>query len=268
MIYGAKEDFIRQPGGGHLFLLNIKNYAETFRPLMTFAFDVMIRETLSLPDTNRQENRRIWFCIDEIGSLNQIGVLLDLLTVARSKGGCLLVANQDLGKVEDVYGRANTRTFYNNFNTGIILRLNDPDTAEFVSKSIGDRQVIKVMGSRQMSPRDAGDRKSLSDQDRTERVMLPSEFMSIPDFEAVAKVGGYGIAAAAVPREFCDTRQPHFIDRYVQAAEAGRRLRHESPAEAVGVPAEPPALMAQRGGIEPPRIDLFPKQPPEGGTPV
>ncbi len=158
-------------------------------------------------------------------------MLLDLLTVARSKGGCLLVANQDLGKVEDVYGRANTRTFYNNFNTGIILRLNDPDTAEFVSRSIGDRQVIKVMGSRQMSPRDAGDRKSLSDQDRTERVMLPSEFMSIPDFRAIAKVGGYGIATAAVPKAFCDTRQPHFIDRYVRGGAADRR---PPPVEPVG----------------------------------
>jgi len=195
-------------------------------------------------------------------------VLLDLLTVDRSKGGCLLVANQDLGKVEDVYGRANTRTFYNNFNTGIILRLNDPDTAEFVSKSIGDRQVIKVMGSRQMSPRDAGDRKSLSDQDRTERVMLPSEFMSIPDFRAIARVGGYGIATAAVPKAFCDTRQPHFIDRYVQAAATVRRPQKADPVEPTGVWAGQPAPVAAWGGIEPPRIDLFSKQPPEGGSPV
>jgi len=259
-------DYIAQPVNRNLFLLNIKNYADTFRPLMTFIFDLLIRETLSLPDTNPQERRRIWFCIDEIGSLNQIGVLLDLLTVARSKGGCLLVANQDLGKVEDVYGRANTRTFYNNFNTDIILRLNDPDTAEFVSRSIGDQQVIKVMGSRQMSPRDAGDRKSLSDQDRTERVMLPSEFMSIPDFRAIARVGGYGIATAAVPKAFCDVRQPHFIDRYVQAAADARRPQQEAPAEPDGDQAEHPAPVAAWGGIEPPRIDLSPAQPPEGGT--
>ncbi|HOB54575.1 MAG TPA: hypothetical protein PKG76_17850, partial [Acidobacteriota bacterium] len=118
------------------------------------------------------------------------------------------------------------------------------------------------------SPRDAGDRKSLSDQDRTERVMLPSEFMSIPDFRAIAKVGGYGIATAVVPKAFCDTRQPHFIDRYVQAAAAARRPQQEAPAEPAGDQAEHPAPVAAWGGIEPPRIDLFPAQPPEGGTSV
>ncbi|MBP7867023.1 MAG: type IV secretion system DNA-binding domain-containing protein [Acidobacteria bacterium] len=207
-------DFITSSRGRNLFLLNIKNYASIFRPLMTFAFDVMIRETLSLPDTDRKENRRIWFCIDEIGSLDQISVLFDLLTVARSKGGCLLVANQDLGRIEDIYGRANRRTFYNNFNTNFILRLNDPDTADFLSQSIGEREVIKVMGSRQMSPRESGDRKSFTDQDKTEKLILPSEFINQPDFHCVVKVSGHGISEGVIPRTFYDPVAPHFLDRY------------------------------------------------------
>jgi len=206
-------DFIRQPGGGNLFLLNIKNYAETFRPLMTFAFDVMIRETLSLPDTNKQENRRIWFCIDEIGSLDQISVLFDLLTVGRSKGGCMVVANQDLGKIEDVYGRPNKMTFYNNFNTGFFLRLNDPDTAEFLSRSIGEREIIKRMEGRQLSPKDYGDRKTINDQDKIEKLMLPSEFMHIPDFRAIVKFSAYGVSEVEIPREFYEVRGEHFVDK-------------------------------------------------------
>jgi type IV secretory pathway TraG/TraD family ATPase VirD4 len=206
-------DFIRCPGPGNLFLLNIKNYAETFRPLMTFAFDVMIRETLSLPDTNKKENRRIWFCIDEIGSLDQISVLFDLLTVGRSKGGCMVVANQDLGKIEDVYGRPNKMTFYNNFNTGFFLRLNDPDTAEFLSRSIGEREIIKRMEGRQLSPKDYGDRKTITDQDKIEKLMLPSEFMHIPDFRAVVKFSAYGVSEVEIPREFHEVRGEHFVDR-------------------------------------------------------
>ena len=207
-------DYIRKTAGRNLFLLNIKNYAAIFRPLMTFAFDVMIRETLSLPDTDKAENRRIWFCIDEIGSLDQISVLFDLLTVARSKGGCLLVANQDLGRIEDIYGRANRRTFYNNFNTNFILRLNDPDTADFLSQSIGEREVVKVMASRQMSPKDSGDRKSFSDQDKTEKLILPSEFINQPDFHCVIKVSGHGITEGVIPRVFFEPVATHFQDLY------------------------------------------------------
>jgi len=210
--------FVRDSGGKNLYLLNVKNYAAAFRPLMTFVFDVLIRETLSLPDTNNKENRRIWFCIDEIGSLNQISVLFDLLTVARSKGGCLIVANQDLGKIEDIYGRANRRTFYNNFNTDFILRLNDPDTAEFISRSIGEREIIKKSESRSMSPRDMGDRATVSDQDKTEKVMLPSEFMHIPDFHAIVKMSSFGISEVDIPRKFYKEKHEPFKDKHQKDA--------------------------------------------------
>jgi len=208
-------DYIRS-GRRNLFLLNIKNYAATFRPLMTFVFDLLIRETLSLPDTTPEERRRVWFCIDEIGSLDQISVLFDLLTVGRSKGGCMIVANQDLGKIEDIYGRANMRTFYNNFNTDFILRLNDPDTAEFLSRSIGDREVIKKAESRSMSPRDVGDRATVSDQDKTERVLLPSEFMHLPDLTALAKFSAHGIAQVGIPSQFHAANHNHFLDKNIK----------------------------------------------------
>jgi len=207
-------DFIRHPRHQNLFLLNIKNYADTFRPLMTFAFDLLIRETLSLPDTTPGEDRRLWFCIDEIGSLDQISVLFDLLTVGRSKGGCMIVANQDLGKIEDVYGKPNKMTFYNNFNTGFFLRLNDPDTAEFLSRSIGEREVIKKVEGRQLSPKDFGDRKTINDQDKIEKLMLPAEFMHLPDFHAIAKFSGYGITELAVPRRFPPLLNPHFLGKH------------------------------------------------------
>ena len=206
-------DFIRRPDRRNLFLLNISMYARIWQPLITFAFDVMIRETLSLPDTDRRENRRIWFCIDELGSLNQISVLFDLLTIGRSKGGCMIVANQDLGKIEDVYGRPNKMTFYNNFNTGFFLRINDPDTADFLSRAIGEREVIKTMEGRQLSPKDIGDRKSFTDQDKIERLLLPSEFMRLPDFRAIVKFSAFGVAELDIPKRFHETRGRPFIDR-------------------------------------------------------
>lgn len=207
-------DYIASTTGKNLYLLNIMEYAEKYRPLMTFVFDVLINATLSLPDTNHREQRRIWYVIDEVGSLNQIKSLFNLLTVARSKGGCLLVANQDLGRIETIYGKANVQTFFNNFNTGFILRIKDPKTADFLSQSIGEREVIKRMDSRQMSPGDFGNRKTVSDQDKVERVMLPSEFQQIADFKAVVNLGGYGITTAEVPREFIQERAAHFECRY------------------------------------------------------
>ncbi len=121
---------------------------------------------------------------------------------------------QGLGKIEDVYGKPNKMTFYNNFNTGFFLRLNDPDTAEFLSRSIGEREIIQRMEGRQLSPKDIGDRKTINDQDKIEKLMLPSEFMHMPVFHAIAKLSGHGITELQIPRRFLPSRHTHFLDKY------------------------------------------------------
>ncbi|MGH9426317.1 MAG: type IV secretion system DNA-binding domain-containing protein, partial [Terriglobia bacterium] len=123
-----------------LFMMNVRHYDAIFRPLMTFVIDIMTREVLSLPDSR---TRRITFLIDEFGSLAKMPSIFDFLTMGRSKGGFLVLANQDLGSVGNIYGHDQKETFFNNFNLHLIFRLNDPTTAEFLSKAFGEREVVK-----------------------------------------------------------------------------------------------------------------------------
>lgn len=192
----------------NLYLLNIINYAEIFRPLMTFAIDTIIRETLSLPD---KLDRRIFFVLDEIGSLYRLDSLLNLLTVGASKGASIICANQDIGRIEETYGKSNAKTFFNNFNTDFILRVNEPETAEFLSKAIGERQVIKKVESRQMAPSKFGDSRGVSEQEKTERLLLPTEFQSIPNLEAVIKISNFGVSRLKIPKVFYPVNQEYFM---------------------------------------------------------
>lgn len=133
---------------GSLFLMNIRRYDAIFRPLMTFVMDVMIREVLSLTDSYE---RRITFLIDEFGSLGKLPAIFDFLTMARSKGGFLVSANQDLGSVSSVYGNDKKETFFNNFNIHLTFRINEPTTSEFLSKAFGEREVVKKFKSSSFS---------------------------------------------------------------------------------------------------------------------
>ncbi len=85
----------------NLFLMNIQQHEAIFRPLMSFIIDIMIREVLSLTDDNQ---RRITFVVDEFGSLDKMPSIFNCLMMGRSKGGFLVLANQDLGSVSSVYG--------------------------------------------------------------------------------------------------------------------------------------------------------------------
>ena len=185
--------------------MNVEQYETIFKPLMTLAIDTMIRETLSLPD---DLNRRIFFIIDELGTLYRMNSILKLETVGRSKGACLMCANQDLGRIEEQYGRANLKSFFNNFNTNITFRIREPETAEFVSKAIGEQQLIKMMQSRQMSPSEIGDRKSFSEQQKMERLIIPTEFQTQDDLHAIINIANFGISHIVIPQLFYKERHP------------------------------------------------------------
>jgi hypothetical protein len=194
----------------NLFLMNMREYDAIFKPLMTFVVDLMTREVLSLPDSY---TRRITFLIDEIGSLSKMPSIFDFLTMARSKGGFLTVANQDLGAIADIYGSDKKDTFFNNFNLHLAFRINDPTTSEFLSKAFGEREVIKKFQSSQFSPTDLGDRFSMSDQEKLEKVILPTEFQNLRDFHAYIKIANYGLAKVITARRYLSPIQPEFLKR-------------------------------------------------------
>ena len=122
--------------------------------------------------------------------------------MGRSKGGFLVLANQDLGSVSSTYGSDQKETFFNNFNVHLVFRLNDPTTAEFLSKAFGEREVIKNFQSSQFSPSDLGDRFSMSEQEKLEKIILPTEFQSLPDFHTYLKIANYGLTMMKTRKQF------------------------------------------------------------------
>jgi hypothetical protein len=57
-------------------------------------------------------------------------------------------------------------------------------------------------------------------------MVLPSEFMHIPDFRAIVKFSAYGVSEVEIPREFYEVRGEHFVEgsgRELQAT----FVRHE-----------------------------------------
>jgi len=194
----------------NLFIPNISNYKNIFMPLFSFGIDIMIKEVLSLPDNF---NRRVFFLIDEFSSLHTIQSIFDFQRESGSKGGCLICAMQDLGDLSLNYGREKLHSFFNNFHTKFIFQLLDPDTQDYASRALGERQVMMRMPSHQYSPNDIGDRESISLQNTNERVVLPSEFSLLRKLRCFIQMSEIGISRIKIPRKFYALKQPHFLPR-------------------------------------------------------
>jgi GTPase SAR1 family protein len=202
--------FIESKDSRTLFLMNLPRLAEVFRPLMTFAVDLMIRHTLSLPDS---PDRRIQFFIDELGSLGRLDSLLRFLTLSRSKGGCLYAANQEEGTIRELYGDKLTESFNNNFASLLVFRQNDEKSALSMSKQLGEHEVIKRTESHSFSPSSQGDRLSVGDQQKRETLVTYSELQHLPDLAFFYKLSGIGTARFMTPARFLPPRNPHHLER-------------------------------------------------------
>ena len=107
-----------------------------------------------------------------------------MLTKARKKGGCAVLGLQNVSQARENYGKERSQTLLSSCGTWLTLRSTDGDTAEFLSRNIGDEDIRRVINSSS----DQG--SSTSEQFSKQRVILPSELQKLPDLEGVLNIAG------------------------------------------------------------------------------
>jgi type IV secretory pathway TraG/TraD family ATPase VirD4 len=110
-----------------------------------------------------------------------------MLTNGRSKGVSLWIAVQDMGQIEKIYGKETSQTIVNSCATTFTFAVNDPYTADYLSRKIGDREIRQTNVSESVSPAGQGPSTTTSQQTLNERVVLPSEIMNLPNMAFLLK---------------------------------------------------------------------------------
>jgi len=117
---------------------------------------------------------------------------------------------QALGDLSRNYGQERLQSFFNNFHTKFIFQLLDPNTQDYASRALGERQVHIKMPSHQYSPKDIGDRESVAFQNTNERIVMPSQFSLLKKLHCYVQLSNSGTAQIIIPRKFFDSKQSHF----------------------------------------------------------
>ncbi len=129
-----KEDIVSAYHHPTIFIANRPDMKDLLRPILSLVYDLCFREVLSWPD---DRDRRVFFIADEVNTMQALPSMISFLQLARSKGGCLIAAAQELGGFKELYGQNKLDSIYNNFGTKIIFRVEATDTAEYLSRSSG-----------------------------------------------------------------------------------------------------------------------------------
>lgn len=155
------------------------------KPLIAAQVDIAISALLSAQD---DENRRVWFFIDEFATWGKVEGIEPLLTKARKKGGCAVLGLQSVSQVKEKYGNEKSKTLLSNLGNWLTLRAGDGETAEYMSQNIGDEEIRRWVSSE--SSNSQGNSNSSSEQIVKQRVVLASELQTLKDLEGILNIAG------------------------------------------------------------------------------
>lgn len=181
-------DWVARDAGKDWIFLNARpNQLDSVRPLLSMWLQVFVNSLMSLPPSS---TRRIWLIIDELPSLQKIGSLGDFFAQARKYGGCGVIAYQQLSQLRERYGRDGALGVIGNIGTWVCMRQNDFESAELISKTLGEMEVMENQQGISYGANEIRDGVSLNAQRKTRRIVLPSEIMQLDNLEGYLKLPG------------------------------------------------------------------------------
>lgn len=188
-------EMIQQQHAGTLFVTYRDDQLDSLRNIIACLLDVASRAVLSLTPN---PTRRVWLIIDEFASIGRVQSVEAVATKARKAGGCLVLGIQSISQLRDRYGDNGAQTILSCLSTWLVLRCSDADTAEYMSRYIGEAEVLRTQQGNSVS--DVGDTRTSSEQRLTKRVVLASEVQQFPNLSGMLKVAG-GLPVCAVKLE-------------------------------------------------------------------
>ncbi len=175
--------------GGVLFLPyragQIAALRSTISAWMRLAiFEAMNRES-------PREDARLWFVVDELDALGQIDGLKDALARLRKFGGRCVLGFQSVAQVSSTYGAGEADTIVENCSNTLVLRCSASErggTAQFASRLIGEREVLRLQRSRTRYPGALRSSVSTSEHHVNESAVMPAQIEQLPDLTGYLKL--------------------------------------------------------------------------------
>jgi len=197
-----------QANGGVLFIPYKAGQIAALRSTISAWMRLAIFEAMSQPEGDQ----RLWFVVDELDALGQIDGLKDALARLRKFGGRCVLGFQSIAQVSSTYGSGEAQTIVENCGNTLILRCSGSDhggTANFASRLIGQREVLRTNRSRSRRPTEFLSSTTLSEHIGIEPAVMDSQIEQLPDLSGYLKfasVSNWQRVSLTVSGDSSDTR--------------------------------------------------------------
>ena len=169
---------------GWIFITSLPAEREALRPLQSLWIDLLVLRLLNEPTEGQ---KRAWFVIDELASLQKLPQLHTAITENRKSKNPVILGFQGKAQLEYLYGHL-AEVMLSQPATSIWLKTKEPTAGEWVSKFIGKVEIERLRETHFDGSR-AGRNFSLDRQ--IEPLVMESEISGLPDLHAYMKYQNY-----------------------------------------------------------------------------
>jgi type IV secretory pathway TraG/TraD family ATPase VirD4 len=169
---------------GWIFLTSLPAEREALRPLQSLWIDWLVLRLLNEPT---ETQRRVWFIIDELASLQKLPQLHTAITEARKSRNPVVLGFQGKAQLEYLYGHL-AEVMLSQPATSVWLTTKEPKAGQWVSEFIGKVEIERLRETHFDGTR-AGRNFALDRQ--VEPLVLESEISGLADLHAYMKYQNY-----------------------------------------------------------------------------
>lgn len=169
---------------GWIFLTSLPAEREALRPLQSLWIDWLVLRLLNEPT---KEQKRVWFVIDELASLQKLPQLHTAITENRKSRNPVVLGFQGKAQLEYLYGHL-AEVMLSQPATSVWLTTKEPNAGEWVSKFIGKVEIERLRETHFDGTR-AG--RNFTIERQVEPLVLESEISGLADLHAYMKYQNY-----------------------------------------------------------------------------
>ncbi|HIF0232777.1 TPA: type IV conjugative transfer system coupling protein TraD [Legionella pneumophila] len=214
-IFSIRDWIVNDNGNSCLFVSSDGRKHPTIRPLISAWINTATKELLGMPP---DDNRRVWFILDELTTLHALPFLGTVKSESRKFGGCFVLGHHGPSQLRTIYGNDGATSISGLCSTRMYLRLPEDGDAEPASRNLCSFEIEEANESISYGANTLRDGVSISRQTREKRLVMPTEIQVLDDLEGYLRVKG-NFPAAKINLKYVNypIKHPEFIARKIDS---------------------------------------------------
>jgi len=196
-----------------LFISTNSKYRKSVKPLMSMWLSIA---TIYLQSMGENPNRRVWFILDELPSLQKVPELNETLAEARKFGGCFVIGMQNMAQLSNTYGKDTAKSLFDLMNTRFYGRSPSAEVAKDIEQELGNQRRKEAREQNSFGLDQVRDGISIGRDKVSQPIVDYDEIMRMADLNFYVRLpGDYPVINMDVPYRDLPKKHPALIERKI-----------------------------------------------------